>query len=352
MLYTLNNNMRQSVLEKKQVFLLFIALFVVLIPLKSTAEVGNKKLTLDPKLPTPGETVRAELIAHSLDFDTALVTWRVNGEVIEHGYSLPTIDFVAGPVGTTYTISATAEDASGERVFLERGFTVSDLSIIWEGRTYTPAFYEGTALLSEGAEVALQAIANVTNSYGGLYAPHELSYSWVISNAGSSKLSGKAKHSVVVKNFRPREPLTVYVSVKDPTGVIRVEKSIRIPVHSTKTVLYENNPYVGIRYDKALGEVLGVYDREVSILAEPYYMSAKTRRDSTLEYEWLVAGERYQSPGGLVFGVEGDASGSTNVQVTIKNKKYWLQTARADLSISYGERNTWAIEEPANTTAL
>lgn len=358
MLYTFNTmnhilDAQTMLFSKKSFYLfLFFIVFVFSATVQTSHAFGESSIEITPKYPMPGDTVTAELHAYSIDMDTAQVTWRVNGEIVENDFSVDEISFTADQVGATYVITVSAKDASGTQEDFEKRFTVSDVSFVWQGKTYTPPFYNGLPLLSEGASVAVQAIAAIPNGSNGLYGPHELHYTWFINKSSTPTARGKGQHSIVISNSdRPRQPLTAYVKIKDPTGKVRTEGEVVIPVTNTKTLLYEDNPYIGVRYDAALGSSLGVYGREASVIAEPYYMSAKSRRDEVLEYAWSIAGEVYDSPGSLSFGAEDNISGTTHLELTVENTNHWLQTSNTNLRVNYGKRSSREMVNP-ETDAL
>jgi len=308
-------------------------------------------IELSPKFPTPGQTVKAQLHASSLDKDTALYTWRLNGEIIQQSYSQKEVMYTIGDVGTVSKISVSAEDASGYRVSAEHTIRVGDVSVVWEGRTYTPPFYQGRALQTAGSEVAMVALPTILNDKGVMYSADELSYSWSTNYSTLPEVSGKGKHSVVLTNSSPFEAFTINLLVKDPQGIVRVGKKFVIPANQPSVVLYEDSPLTGIRYDKAITGMHSIYDRETTLVSEPYYISASTRTDPVLAYTWTVAGKTYTSPGSISLGAEGAGSGSSHVNVVIQNSAFWLQNGRADLTVDFGTNDTWRDTNP-DTTAL
>ncbi len=300
-------------------------------------------IELSPKFPTPGSAVKATLNAPTIELDTSLVTWVVNGTVVQKEYSNDSYEFTVGKVGDVYSIVVIAEDSRGTTVKAEKKLYVSDIALVWEGRTYTPPFYKGRALQSLGSEVAFTVFPSVLDEKGRLYNASELSYIWSINYDSSPVVSGRGKSAVVLKNDQPYQDFVVNLQVKDPKGVVRTVKKVIIPATQPKVVLYEDSPLVGIHYPKAITGTLGVYEREVSVVAEPYYISAPTRTSQELSYEWTVDGSTFTNPGTLTFATEKNSlSGESMVNVVIKNTAYWLQNARANFTVLFGQRDLWA----------
>lgn len=342
-------------MRKKIVLQIVTPVFFVLFFIFSTgithAQEHKATLTLKPSFPMPHSQVRVELNAYTIDFDTALVTWRVDGEVIEKVYSKKIFTFTVGGVGTKHIISVSVTDGKGNRAFVEKSFTVSGLDIVWEGKTYTHPFYKGRSLLSRGAQVVLQALPKIANSNGVFYNKDELSYIWTISNGSLGEVRGKGMHSVILDNMRPNNDMEVSLVIKDPSGTERAFKTEIIPITPSVVKLYERNPLVGIRYDTAIGTLFGIYDGESTLIAEPYYMSADSRFDNDLEYEWIVDGNAYTNTGSLTFGSsDSKTTEQAKMNLVIKNREYWLQNARVDTNIEYGVRNTWGIDTSETNT--
>lgn len=335
--------------------LLFVGLFAIFttgVQAEGTQSPPRGTIVLSPKFPTPGQTVQARFYSASLDQDTALITWRLNGEIIQQAYSETVVTYKVGEIGTVSKLSVTAEDAKGFRVTVESVSYVSDVAIVWEGSTYTPPFYSGKALQTPGSEVTLVALPSVADSKGNLYDKNDLVYMWSINNSSVPVVSGKGKHSVTLKNSNAQTNFLLTLLVKDPQGNTRAAKLLEIPLSQPKIVLYEDSPLIGIRYDKAIEHTYGIFDREATIVAEPYFTTASNRTDPVLKYTWSVANVEYTKPGSITLGSEGAGSGSTYLSLIIKNTKYWLQSGRADLEIEFGKSNAWGSDVNPDTESL
>jgi hypothetical protein len=348
MLYTFKNSMIQTKTSFLFYYLFTVLLFLGLYTFMTATTHAQKGLEgftvasieLSNKFPSPGEKVKVSLKAPTIDMETALVTWSINGAVVKKAYSGNNIEFQVGNMGDVYRIAVEAVDGKNTRVTAEKIIRVSDVAVVWEGRTYTPPFYEGRALQSPGAEVAFHVIPSVLDEKGRLYATNELVYIWS-TNYSSVTSGGKGISSVVLKNDQPLKDFVVNLQVKDPKGELRSVKKIIVPVSHPTVVLYEDSPLIGIRHDSALGTSVGVYGRESTLVAEPYYVSASTRTNPILEYTWSIDGTDYTNPGNLTFSPEGTASGSSYLNLVIKNTKYWLQNGRSSITINFGQRSLW-----------
>jgi len=172
---------------------------------------------------------------------------------------------------------------------------------------------------------------------------------WYINNATEPSVRGIGKHAVTIKDNKPQQPLKLYLVVKDSSGETRVTKRFIIPNTEPTLMFYESSPFVGIRYDVAVGNTLSVFSTEnnggqMSIVAEPYYMSAASRNDTVLEYNWNIEGTESDSPGTLTLGSEGGGAGSNSLVLTIDNIEYWLQNARKEITVHFGSKSIWGYD--------
>jgi hypothetical protein len=335
-------------------FALTVALFVVfsgvLLPIDAAAVINSatrpsqSQITLNPSYPAPGDRVRANLKQYSLDANQSLVTWRLNGEVVQQGYGELTYNFIAGDVGTLIRIDVTMEDVNGRTLSDSYQTWVGDVAFVWEGRTYTPILYPGRALQSPGAQIALVALPNVVDANGRRYEKDELTYKWVGRSSGELR-TGRGKHSILVTNPNPFTTFRVTLTVEDPGGNVRAQRSVEIPVTEPAVQLYEDSPLLGVRYDSALGRTYRMYSTEAVITAEPYYMSASARDDEVLSYEWDIERTLYDNPGSIILRPEGTDAGNATLNLSITNSEYWLQRTGINSDIEFGKRPMWSISD-------
>jgi hypothetical protein len=105
----------------------------------SYSEHGSN-LKISPEYPLPETEVSASFHAPSLDLTTSLITWRLNGSIVQQAYGKSTVKFTVGKIGDIYKISVFAKDAKGKMASKSKILQVGDVSMLWEGNTYTPPF--------------------------------------------------------------------------------------------------------------------------------------------------------------------------------------------------------------------
>ncbi len=318
----------------------------------SYSEHGSN-LKVSPEYPLPGAEVSASFSAPGLDMSTALITWRLNGSIIQQAYGKKNVKFKVGKIGEIYKISVFARDAKGKTASKSKILQIADVSIVWEGNTYTPPFYRGRALQSQGASVTVVAVPSVTKSNGVLYDKKDLFYEWMLNNSTIPSVVGKGVYFANFTNPKPFESFKIVLKIKDSQGKTRTVRKLIIPTTQPKIMLYEDDPYAGIRYDKSIGDKYDIRSKEVALVAEPFYMSTENRFDKKLDYVWTISNQEYNNKGTIILGSNG-GFGSTNLNLTIQNNTSWLQNARKSVKINFGqeERYKWKTDNNSNTTPL
>ncbi len=360
MLYNFNNTMNKK--TKLNLFAIPLVLFFLLsffVITENTATAQTKGLgpnaaiiKMTPKNPLPGNKIRLSLYATSFDTDVSLITWFINGKIVQQAYSKTSYEFTAGEVGSTDVIDVRIEEG-GKVATARKVLRVSDIDIIWEGNTYTPPFYKGRSLKSPGSSVNIVAIPRVIKSNGVFYKKDELSYVWRINYSTAPYKKGRGVDSVTIQDKKPFGDFSVTVQVKDPTGSVRAIKKIKIPSTQPKLLLYEDNPLIGINYDNAVKNSYGIYGRDATFVAEPYYMNTPSRTDPSLKYTWSVLGTEYTTPGSLTFGPgENSVSGTASLSLVVQNSKFWLQNARSNVQIDFGQKAMWGGDINPDTKGL
>jgi hypothetical protein len=310
-----------------------------------------------PERPNVGEEVLLQLDTETLDAATVRITWKINGEIVKQEYSADKMSYIAGDVGSVARVSVIVEDGAGHAVTVEKMIRVGAVAMVWEGVTYTPPFYKGRALRSRGADVVVKTVPLLKRDSGVLYDKNELVYEWYIDGSRSVVHKGKGLHTILLQNEKPYADLKVFVEIMDSNGESVGGGEVVIPSTVPELLLYEDSPYVGVHYDRAIGDTIAVFDGDVRAVAEPYYMSASSRIDPILQYTWTVDGTEYDHPGTLSFGPQENEqsgeyySGLARLRLLIENETYWLQNARIDKEIRFGTRDAWRDINP-QTTAL
>jgi len=275
--------------------LLAIALVAVpvYLPARTSAQISIPgaetalSLALSPQYPAPDSGVTLTLQSFLFDIDSSTVTWTVNGKVIAQGDGIKTLDVKTGPIGSKLSVVA---DIAGPDGSASAAATVipTSIDLLWESDSYTPPFYGGRALPSAGSRVHLVAIPHFVSANGEEIPSDRIIFTWKKDNEVLETLSGRGKSSATIEGPSLFGTETVVVDASAVDGSIAGQALVRIPDTEPLLTLYENHPLFGVLYHRALDASAFVPENEVSFTAVPYFVSAASQNDASLQYEWRV----------------------------------------------------------------
>ena len=94
---------------------------------------------------------------------------------------------------------------------------------------------------------------------------------------------------------------------------------------------------MGVNYKKAVGGEISSEQKEVSIVAEPYYFSGFSAVSGALEYNWRINNQAAETNAGrknaITLRNESVEGVSSQVSLEIKNLGRFLQFARDNFSV-------------------
>jgi len=106
-------------------------------------------------------------------------------------------------------------------------------------------------------------------------------------------------------------------------------------------LLYEQSPLRGVKYERALQGNFNLTNEEVVVTAEPYFFSAKDRRDAGIIYSWFLNGRQVSGnpddESSIVLRRE-SGSGSSLISLSVKHPGKLLQEAANAITVNFGER--------------
>jgi len=318
--------------------------------LKMTRFSDPETIQLRPPFPSPGETVTATLISPN-DLKSSYIIWSVDGTVVQQSNNGVSYTFTAKNAGVRTSLVATASGGSSPSIVVTKDFFINNVILLWEAKTYTPPLYPGRALLGPGGEATVVVVPTIYTATGGIYDPNVLMYTWRVDANATPLTEGLGITSVTVKNDQLFKPVRVSVNIADTQGIVLATKFIEIPIIQPKIILYEDSRLSGTRYANALRGEYSLTTAEVTLIAEPYFMSAKKRDDETLSYAWQIGSLTQGNSGSIVLRPEGVGGGRAGLSLVVTNKSYLAQRIRGELSILFTSQASTKSANP-NTTPL
>ena len=270
-------------------------------------------LSITPKHPAPGDTVRATVKSLLLDLESGNVSWYINGARAPSGAGLAEFEVKAGPLGSVTRVRAAFSEAGFERAVAEALIRPTEIDLLWEADSYTPPFFRGRALPSAGVGLRVEAIPRFKRADGSLVSSRDITFTWRKNGYVIQGVSGRGKSRAILDSPPLFGTDTISVEARTPDSVFAGEASVRIPTTDPILILYENHPLYGVMYHRALGTQNILPEVEMSFAAVPYFADASDPNDRNLVYEWSVDGNRIDGDPSRPNEITINASGSSGI---------------------------------------
>jgi hypothetical protein len=325
-----------------------IAVLLVLIPNISKAQsipttMTGLNITASTDYPIPGQLVKITARSYSADINSSKISWVVNGKTELTGTGANVLEVTAPALGkkTTVTVSAITTDGNT----LRGSITINSGSVdmILESDGYVPPFFKGKISPVYQNTVNITAIPHIANSAGVEYDPKTLVYQWKKNDKVMEADSGYGKQSVnITGDIVPRPyVLTVTVTPKDSsTQAIGI---ISVGVQEPSINFYVDDQLYGPLFNKAVtGNIRIGTEKETAILMVPYGFNKPKKGIGSLTFSWRINGSsrtELDQNESIVLRAPEDTTGSSAVEISIRNSKQILQGARSGFSTIFGNNN-------------
>jgi hypothetical protein len=323
-------------------FLLFPAGFVF--GQVGSATQTDVSVTINPSAPEPNQTVTATASSYSTNLDAANISWSVNGKTVESGVGLKSFSFTVGAVSTVTVLGFSAVTQEGQSVSQTLSITPAGVDLIWQSFGYTPPFYEGKSLFSHQGIIEFVALPHFGSGSGGEVPAGDLIYKWTRDGTVLGDFSGYGKSTYTMLSSIISRPVEIDVQVTSPDSDQIAEADMTVTPSDPTVVLYEKSPLYGILFQRALtGTVNMGSQKEMTVLAEPFYFGVESLSDPSLQYSWSINNSPIDSDttqSSRVFRPAANVSGSSNVSVSLQNSNAILQQAESGFNLSFGNTNS------------
>jgi hypothetical protein len=329
---------------KITIIIIFLALFATL-PTLSHAQIPSSidgvQISTDPEIPAPGQTVTVSVESFSTDLNSASIVWLVDGKNYSQGKGKKFIGVVAPPIGKNMSILVAIMTVEGREVKKAITLKSGGVDLIWESDGYVPPFYKGKALFAYENPVRITAMPHLAGVGGKELDPNTLVYKWTENDKAVQDQSGFGKQTILLQEGVPR-PIDIKVEVTTNTGTEKATASMTLTPGNPSVSFYEEDPLYGVLYNKAITDNFHLTNQEMSIRAVPY-----TFNIGGLSYLWSINNlERtdLSTNESITLRTKGDAEGSSDISLEVKNLQDILQGARNNTSI-------WFSKKSADTNA-
>lgn len=133
--------------------------------------------------------------------------------------------------------------------------------------------------------------------------------------------------------------MQVSVDVSAVNSTLKATQSISLQSTVPDVVLYENNPLLGVVYEKAITGTFKLERPQVDFEGIPYFFSSSKKDDATLSYKWYINGAEVMSKSPnenyMVLQNNKNLEGTAVVNVSLSHANNILQNAKASLGLDF-----------------
>jgi hypothetical protein len=227
-----------------------------------------------PKELKEDQEVYFTLKGEDYNLDSAKITWKIDGKAADEGVGRTTLKSTAPKQNKIKVITAIISSGSGEDIFIQLTVKASPYFMMYEGAdTYTPPFYKGRAMPTKEGKARLGIVS--------LGEKNEVK--WSINNSKIKQNNNIITFDTGITDNR----LDIDADIYEGESLKSSQK---------KTINLKNSELILFTTDKdnnTKAETIGnEKGSDVYIRVEPYFFSAKNKRDSDLRLVWSIDGTK------------------------------------------------------------
>lgn len=293
---------------------------------------------VNPEIPGPNQNVSISIQSFAFDLNTSKIVWVVNDVIEDTGTGIRDFSFKTGDIGTISHVKVVITPKNKPAFQKEIFFSIGEVNLVWQARTYTPEFYEGKALFSDEASLIIAAIPNFLDTQKRPIPADTLIYTWKANNTILDSKSGYGKNVLIYFGafLGGKENIEVEVSNQDKS--IRAISKLILEPSNPSLLIYENHPLYGILYNRAIGGEFNLRDREVSLTAAPYFFSTDGNYSNNIFFNWKINNTPANTTNGNTITLRQDSEESgkslINLEASHLTKKF--QLAKKDFLLNFG----------------
>jgi hypothetical protein len=316
-----------------------IALIVLGAPFAASAQtiptlLPSLEIAASPAAPAPGALVTLSVQSFSGNPSETAYVWTVNGKTVDQGLGRNAITVTAGPLGSETLVSVSALEGTTDRGTASVTIRPADVDIVWEGKTYVPPLSGILPLPNGESPMTFVAVPQVIGA-DGTHTADALIYTWWVNDGQAPAASGRGLSTFTLAPPRFSNPFSVSVEVATPDGSAHAARSVTIEPVTPQALLYEVAPLLGIRFDRAIGDTVGITD-EATFEAFPLYI---TPGDTSATAAWTVNGTTAQSKNGnarqITLRKTGTGAGQYAIGFTYASASRMFEQAERSFTLTF-----------------
>ncbi len=325
---------------RKKYLIFILALITIFAGSAVSAQIRETDvvLSISPDSPSPNQNVDATVGSYSINLDKANISWSVDNQELSNGIGRKKFSFKTGDLGSPTILSVTIETVDGQNLLKTLTISGAEVDLLWEAEdAYVPPFYRGKALAPSQGRFKVVAMPNFVNQTGKV-SPKNLSYAWTKDDNASSSSSGWGKSYLIIQNSYLDKVNLAEVKVSDISGGVSVSGKIVLNTSKPKIFFYKNDPSLGIQWENALSNNFAINSNGETIVAEPYFFSPKNIDASELKFDWLLGGQKIETPSPkniLSIKPETGQSGGSTIEAIVENTNTLFQVTEKQIKVNF-----------------
>ncbi len=288
-------------------------------------------VSVRPQNLEPNKSATISFLSASIDLTNAIVTVSIAGKVLYKGAVQP-ISIALGKAGSVTSVKVTISSGGipyTQTLFLQP----QDVVLITEPISSAPPLYLGMPSVPIEGGVRIVAMANLRDARGKTIDPAALSYSWTVNDAQIANSSGIGKQSIMVASPLQYRARPVSVRVMSQDGSLFGGASLSLVAEEPSVRIYQNDPLLGIRFDRALLGGYAIATAETALYGAPFSMPTSSGAPLL---EWFLNGASVQTGNSVTLRPAGDGEGGASLSLVASSNSY--TKAAAELSLSFGSK--------------
>lgn len=286
-------------------------------------------VSINPQYPAPGGQASLSFLSSTLDLTNATLAVSMGGKQIYQG-SVQPISIPLGKTGAPVSVAVKITSAGtpyNQSVVIQP----EDVSLIAEPLSSAPVLYPGKPLVPLGGNTRVVAVANFKDAAGRTLDPATLSYSWTVDSTQIANSSGVGKQVIVVASPLQYRARSVSVTVQSPAGSLVGGATLSLEPVNASVRIYENDPLLGVRFDRALSGTYAIQGTEASLYAAPFSIPLF---GGAPILQWFLNGTAAQTGSLITLHPTGTGQGSASLSLAASAGS--SVAATAGLSLSFG----------------
>jgi hypothetical protein len=324
------------------IFLLIVVFFVAthFVSAQSTSIYGginDVSVSSFPENPGANQDVSFKIQSFLINLQTADISWSIDGKIVQHGIGMTSFKFTTKDVGQSTVVGLSILPIGGAPINKTLTITPSSLDILWEATdSATPPFYKGKALPTSESILKFVAMPNIKNNTGLIINPNDLVYSWTNDYELDKNSSGYGHNTYSIKMAITHDSENVGVTAQTRGGGLSAQKQVVVKTYEPKIAWYLTSTLYGPQFERAIDNGYAISSNDVSIFAQPYYISPRDITANNLKYSWTLNNEDLdaQTPPNILFLHRNNSNvGDARIAVLVENSKKYLQEIKGSITL-------------------